>query len=195
MPTDQQIDASAATADVKAEGTSSEITEDAIKAHPTFKELEQKYSAARTGMDQSNLTKKELQAEVARLRVMAGEEAKTEEPKEEETQVVTKQELQQQLWALQNAKDIELYGDEQYQKDVDGGIPRDYALGNAKLRFQSSPDKARLERQQQMASGSAASTRDISDADLEGFNQADADRWGYTKETWLKQKQLKKARG
>lgn len=179
----------------KAPPATSEISEDAVKAHPLFKELEEKHSAARTGMDQSNLSKKELQAEVARLRVMAGEEGPKAEAKTDEPQVVTKAELQQQLWQLQNAKDVEVYGDEQFTKDVESGIPRDYALQNAKLRYQSSPDKARLERQQTMASGSATSTRTLESEDLEGFDPVEAAKWGYSKESWLKQRQLKKARG
>ena len=191
MPTDQEIDASVATAE-RAEGTSSETTDD-VMSHPKYKELEQKYAAARQGMDKTNLSKKELQAEVARLRVLAGEEEKVETA--EETQTVTKAELHAQLWELQNSKDVEIYGDDEYKQDVEKGIPREYALKTAKLRFQSNPDKARLERQHSMASGSNAGIRNLESADMEGFNEEEAKKWGYTKETWLKQKELKKARG
>jgi hypothetical protein len=164
-----------------------------IESHPYVQELKKKYSAAHSDMDKTNLSKKELQAEVARLKVLAGEEAPQEV--KEEPQTVTKAELQEQVWELKHAHDVEIYGDEEFKKDVQNGIPRDYALNTAKLRFQSNPDHARLERQRTMASGTAMGTRNLESEDLEGFDPVEAAKWGYSKESWLKQRELKKARG
>lgn len=192
MPT---VDDNASGSDAStAQQTISEITDDLIKSHPVYKELEEKHAAARTGMDQSNLSKKELLAENARLKVLAGEEeavvqatTKTDEP-----QYVTKDDL----WLLQNAKDVELYGDDKYKADIERGIPKDYALENAKLRFTTNPDKVRLERQQTMASGSNASTRNLSSDDDLTQTELDGIAQGlYSKETALKYRELKKSRG
>lgn len=193
MPTDDTVNASGSDADT-AHQTSSEITDDLIVSHPKYKELEEKHAAARNGMDQSNLSKKELQAEVARLRVLAGVE-EAEVKKDDEPQTVTKAELQEQIWELKHAEDVELYGDSEYKADIENGIPKEYALKTAKLRFQSNPDKARLDRQQTMASGSNSSVRNLDANSYEGFNEEEAKRYGYTKETWLEHKKLKEARG
>lgn len=191
MPTDI-IDDNASLTDE--ESHQSNLNEDDIKSHPLYKELEEKHAAARQGMDKTNLSKKELQAEVARLRVLAGvpEEVKQEESKEAP---ITKKDLEEQLWLLQYTKDIEVYGDEKYQQDIKSGIPKAYALENAKLRYQSNPDKARIERQQMMSSGSASSDRNLESESLEGFNEDHAKRFNYTKETWIRHQQLKKERG
>lgn len=198
MPTDDTgngASPTATTVNASEELDVTTLTAEQLEQNPHFQELQKKFSAAHQDMDKTNLSKKELLAQIARLRVLAGEEEKPEIKKEEETQTVTKQQLQEEIWNLKNAKDVDIYGDEQYQKDITAGIPRDYALNTAKLRYQSNPDKARLERQQAMASGSSASVRNLDDSDYEGFDQAEADRWGYTKETWKQQKQMKKARG
>jgi len=182
-PTDANVNASAP------EG----MTLEQLESNPHFQELKKKYNAAHQDMDKTNLSKKELQAEVARLKVLAGEEAIVTPA--EEPQTVSKAELREQVWELKNAKDVELYGDDVFLKDVENGIPRDYALNTAKLRFQSNPDKARLERQQSMASGTAMGTRILEDNQYEGFNPEEAKKWGYSKESWLRQKELKKSRG
>ncbi len=190
MPTDP-VNASGSDAQ-KAQQTAL-APDDAITSHPLYKDLEEKHAAARKGMDSSNLSKKELQAQVARLKVLAGEED-TPEPIEE-PQTVTKDQLREELWNLQHAKEVELYGDEEYQTDLSAGIPRDYALKTAKLRFQSAPNSAQIARQQSMSSGTATGVRNIQSVDLEGFNPEEAAKWGYTKETWLRHRNMKKERG
>jgi hypothetical protein len=191
MPTDD-FDASDAT-DKVSEGTTSE-TQDDIESHPKFQELQKKYAASRQGMDKTNISRKQLQSEIARLKVLAGEEETPEEEVSTEPQYVTKEQLQEEKWELLHTKDIEIYGDEEYADDLKNGIPRDYALKTAKLRYQSNPDKARLDRQKANATGST-STRNLESADLEGFNPEEAKKWGYSKETFLKHKQMKKEQG
>lgn len=170
------------------------IPADKLESHPYVQELKKKYSAAHEKMDSTNLSKKELQAEVARLKVLAGEEAKQEE-KAPEPEHVTKDELKQQIWELQHAKDVEIYGDEEFRKDIEAGIPKDYALKTAKLRFQSNPDRVRLERQQIMASGTAMGTRNLDGDELTPTELKGIAEGLYTKETALKYREIRKARG
>ena len=161
------------------------ITDEQVKNHPLFKDLEGKYSA-----EEREKTRFKGRYEKARQGILDDEEKPEPGPKEE-SPYATKEEL----WEMKNAKDLEIYADDEYRKDIDSGIPRDYALKNAKLRFQANPDKARSERVQTMASGSAAGVRDLSSIDESQFNEEEAKRWGYSKESWMKQQELKKKRG
>lgn len=190
MPTDDNVNASVATA--LAEGSTPAITDEAITSHPKFKELEQKYSAARTGMDTSNLSKKQLAAEVARLKVLAGEED-TATP-EEKPAFITRADLEAKAWELTNAKDLELFADDTYKKDVERGIPADYALENARLRYKSNPDNVKVQRQQAMSSAGSTSTRDLSDVEITDQDHEDMKTWGFSEKALLKQKRLKKER-
>lgn len=202
MPTDEEttdVNASKQTEEVKeTEGEETEtlpaetLTEDAVKAHPKYKELEEKHAAARTGMDESNVSKKELKSEIARLKVLAGEE---ETETEEEEKPLTRAELNDKLWLLQNAKDIEIYSDEEYEKDIADGIPKEYALKTAKLRGKSDPDKVRLENLKQTASGSSANNRELESDEITEKDRKGQKKWGYSDKAILKQKQLKKERG
>lgn len=198
MPTDDTGNGASPTAEIDnaSQVDVKTLTAEQLEANPHFNDLKTKYSAARTGMDESNLSKKELKAEVARLKVLAGEEATpASEPVDDSTKPVTKAELQQQVWELSHQKEVELYGDEEFQKDVTSGIPREYALKTAKLRFQSNPDKARLERQQTMASGTAMGTRDLQSDELTPAEQKGIAEGLYSKETALAYREMKKARG
>lgn len=179
--------------DANAQQNYPEISDEVITSHPKYKELEEKHSAARTGMDKSNLTKKQLEAEVARLRVMAGEEEQVEVV-EAKPSFVTREELQSTAWEIAHAKDLELYGDEEYKNEVSSGIPKETALKYAKLRFQKSPNQVQVSRQQSMASSGQTSTRDLSNVDITDEDRADMKLWGYSEKTLLKQKELKRAR-
>lgn len=191
MPTDENVNASVATAS-NAEGSTPAITDEVITSHPKFKELEQKYSAARTGMDTSNLSKKQLAAEVARLKVLAGEEETA--PPEEKPAFVTRAELEAKAWELSNKKDLDLYADETYKEELSQGIPPAKALEYAKLRYQSNPQNAKVQRQQAMSSQGSTSVRDLSDVEITDEDRADMKMWGYSEETLLKQKRMKKER-
>jgi len=171
------------------------LTPEQLEAHPHVQDLKKKYSAAHQDMDKTNLSKKELQSEIARLKVLAGEEVQAEEIKADEPQYVTKAELQEQAWELQNAKDVDLYGDDEYKNDLVSGIPREYALKTAKLRFQSMPDNVRLQRQQVMASGTAVGARGLSDVDVTDADRRGMAEFGYSEETVRKHKQMKRERG
>lgn len=168
------------------------IPAEQIENHPFVKELKEKQAAARTGMDKANLTKKQLEAELAKYKLLAGEEEPVvEEPK---PSFVTKEELTSTLWEAQNAKDIELYADDEYKLELDRGVPKDVALKYAKLRHQKNPNSAQVMRQQAMASQGSSSTRDLTDVDITDEDRADMARWGYSEKAILKQKRLKKVR-
>jgi hypothetical protein len=191
MPTDQDNGASPTV-----EGNALDIASlpiEEIEAHPHVQELKKKYAAAHTGMDQSNLSKKQLEAELAKYKMLAGEEEPPEE--EERPQFVTKEELSSTLWETKHAKDIELYGDETYQKELEQGVPRDIAIRYAKMRHESSPNQAKVIRQQSVAQGSSASTRDLSDTEITDEDREDMKRWGYSEKAILRQKKQKAMRG
>ncbi len=160
-----------------------ELSEEAVKNHPAFKKLEKDYSAAEREKNRYKGRLDKVQKGIS------DEEEPEKEP--EQSPYVTKDEL----WEFKNANDVEIYGDEQFKKDVASGIPRDYALNTAKLRFQSNPDKARLERQQVMASGTAVSTRNLSSDEFSETELKGIADGLYTKETVLKHRELKKSRG
>lgn len=193
MPTDDGNGASpTATDNASSDIDVTKLTPEQIELHPHVQELKKKYSAAHSGMDSANLTKKQLEAEVARLRVMAGEDKPIEE--EQKPAFVTKDELTSTLWETQNAKDVELYGDDDYKKELERGVPRDIALQYAKLRFQKNPNSAQVMRQQAMASQGSTSTRDLSDVEITDEDRADMAKWGYSEKALLKQKRLKAMR-
>ena len=189
MPTDE---VNASRSDANAQQNTPEITDDVVTSHPRFKELEEKHAAARQGMDRSNLSRKQLEAEVARLKVMAGEEEVIEQ--EVQPSYVTKEELESKAWEIANAKDIDLYGDDEYQKELEQGIPKATALKYAKLRYEKSPNQAQVVRQQSMASSGSTSTRDLSNIDITDEDREDMKTWGYSEKTLLKHKALKRAR-
>ena len=168
------------------------LTPEQIEAHPHVQELKKKYSAAHSGMDSANLSKKQLEAELAKYKFLAGEQEP--EPEEQKPSFVTKEELEAKAWEIAHAKDIELYADDDYKKELDRGVPRDIALHYAKLRHQKSPNSAQVMRQQAMASAGAVSTRDLSDVEITDEDRADMAKWGYSEKALLKQKQMKKAR-
>lgn len=163
------------------------LTEEMVKSHPLFQKLQSEHSAAERD---KNRFKGRLE------KVQKGFDEDEEKPAKDPTpQYVTPEQLEAKAWEIANAKDIEVYGDDEYKKDIAEGIRPAKALEYAKLRLQSSPDRARVERQQQMASGSAASVRNLESEDLQGFDPVEAAKWGYSKETWIRQRQLKKERG
>lgn len=165
---------------------SAALTEDQVKNHPLFKELEGKASAAEREKDR-------FKGRLEKARQGILEEDQPQEKPKEVVPYATKEEL----WEIKNAKALELYGDEQFSKDVSAGIPRDYALETARLRFQSNPDKARIQRQQTMASGPSSSDRMLppSDVEITDKDRQDAKDWNYSEETIRRHKELKRARG
>jgi len=191
MPTDDG-NALEPTANDNAIPDVSTLAPEVLENHPYVKELKAKQAAAHTGMDKANLTKKQLEAELAKYKLLAGEkEPEVEEPK---PSFVTKEELANQLWEAQHAKDIEIYADDEYKQELDRGVPRDVALKYAKLRHQKNPNSAQVMRQQAMASQGSTSTRDLSDIEITDEDRQDMKTWGYSEEAIRKQKRLKQAR-
>lgn len=193
MPTDNEDGASPT---FNANATALDVltlTSEQLESNPHVQELKKKYAAAHSSMDSTNLTKKQLEAELAKYKMLAGEE----EPIEEEVKpsYITKDELTSTLWADRNAKDIELYADDEYTKELGSGVPKDIALKYAKLRHQKAPNSAQVQRQQAMASGSSTSTRDLTNIDVTDEDRVNMKLWGYSEKTLLKQKALKRQRG
>lgn len=185
MPTDDD-NAEMPTVEANAPDVSA-LTPELLESHPYVQELKAKQAAAHSKMDQSNLSRKQLEQEVKRLKELAGEEI-------EQPSYVTKEELEAKAWELSHAKDVELYQDEDYQKELEMGIPKEVALRYAKLRHQSNPNQAQVMRQQSVAQGSAASTRDLSSIEITDEDRADMKRFGYSEKALLKQKKLKAER-
>lgn len=170
-----------------------ELSDDDVLSHPKYKELEEKHSAARKGMDESNLTKKQLQAELAKYKMLAGEEEKPTK-EEEKPSFVTREELEERAWELAHTKDLELYADDQYEKDIEEGVPRTKALQYAKLRYEKGPSDIQVKRQQAMSSQGSTSTRDLENIDITDQDRKDMKLWGFSEETLLKHKRIKAER-
>tara|TARA_R100001530_G_scaffold118900_1_gene86046 strand:- start:1142 stop:1741 length:600 start_codon:yes stop_codon:yes gene_type:complete len=161
-----------------------EVEEEVITNHPLYKTLQEENSA-------NEREKERYKGRLNKVQEGLQEEKKKVEPKKEPTEYVTREEL----WESQNSKEIELYADEEYEKDVEDGIPKEKALKYSKLRFEANPDEARLNRQKDMASGSPASNRDLSDtSEITDKDRENMKKWGYSEEALKKQKQLKKDR-
>lgn len=164
MPTDTNADATAeinatSTPDVEETHQEDSTTTDAPESqddgtHQQVEELKKKHSAARKGLDEKAKLLKEKEAEIARLKVLAGEDSKEETPEEDESQpkYVTQEELDSKAWEIAHKSDLELYSDDEFKSDVESGIPKEKALKYAKLRYETMDDSARRERQEAVAS-------------------------------------------
>lgn len=155
MPTDENVNASEQTV-AQTPPAQPEITEDAVKAHPLYQELERKHSAARQGMDKANIEKKEAQ------------KASENSVPQEDT-----------LWLIENAADLKLVKNE-FASYKAKGYSQDDALRLAKL------DKGLLsgskaENARQAATATAPATVDRSEEDVE-VSETDK-RFGVSKDT------------
>lgn len=103
------------------------------KLKEELSQAKQREAAARKKMDEVNTELKKLKGD--------GE-------KKPETQFVTKDEL----WETTHAKELSIYGDDEYKADIAKGIPRDYALNTAKLRHTA---KAEVKNRQITDTGSS----------------------------------------
>src|SRR3990167_11014049 len=141
MPTDELVNASDDTA--KAEVIAPAISDADISAHPKFKELEEKYAAARTGMDEANIKLKKTKEEKKELK---------------EPQYVTTEALELARWEIQNEKLIALAPDE-YKKYMEEGLKHEYALKLAHQDKGISPSKSEALRQSESAQAGSAVDR------------------------------------
>jgi len=193
MPTDHE-DGESPTFNANATALDmSTISPEQIESHPHVQELKKKYAAAHSKMDATQLSHKQLEAELAKYKTLVGEEELTEE--EVTPLYITKAELASTLWEDRNAKDIELYADDEYKIELDRGVPKDIALKYAKQRHQKSPNSAQVQRQQAMASGSSTSTRELTDIDVTDEDRVNMKLWNYSEKTLLKHKAIKRSRG
>lgn len=169
MPTDESVNASDDTA--KAEVIAPAISDADISAHPKFKELEEKYAAARTGMDEANIKLKKTKEEKKELK---------------EPQYVTTEALEIARWEIQNEKLIALAPDE-YKKYRDEGLKHDYALKLAHQDKGISPSKSESLRQSASAQAGASVDRS-GEVEVPDTVKSDAEKWGYSVETYKKYK-------
>lgn len=163
------------------------LPEDAVKNHPLYKKLEEDRSAAER---EANRFKGRLVTKGIPLEDEPAPGTQAPAKPQEQSQFVTKDEL----WDRDHAPDIEVYGDDQYKADIARGIPKDYALETAKLRFQANPDKARSERLQSMGSGPAAGTRNLQSDDITEADRRGMAQFGYSEDVVRQHKALKRAR-
>ena len=161
MPTDETVEK---TEDVNASPQTEESppenpeTTDDITSHPKYKEMEEKHAAARKGMDKANLSKKELEAENARLRVLAGQESEDDEVPDEQPKSVTEKELAELEWKIKNEKRIALVEDD-YEEILEEGyqgekVSKNVALELAEKRAKIDSSSAQRDRHQDMATSS-----------------------------------------
>jgi hypothetical protein len=170
MPTDEKVNASEQTA--SAPPAAPVITDDIIKSHPLYQELETKHAAARKGMDEKAIENKKLKQLVVGETI---EEKKEPEVATKEDLATTKAQLK---WELQNEKAIDLADKNGlYSKLIsEGKSPKD-ALDLALFREGLNPtqlSEASM-RQAAAASPSAGVDRTSSDSPVEGIPKAQYD--------------------
>lgn len=159
MPTDENVNASEQTVE-KTPPAQPEITEDAVKAHPLYQELEKKHSAARQGMDKANIELKQKPAEA---------------PSEDET-----------LWLIENAAEVKLVKDE-FASYKAKGYSKDDALRLAKLdKGLISGSKAENIRQAATATAPATVDRSAEEVELSDTDK----RLGISKDTKKKNRSV-----
>lgn len=172
MPTDDNND-NASTSDATTEDAQQEtptISDEDVTSHPKYKELQEKHSAARKGMDNSNLTSKEKDAEIARLKVLAGEEEESEP--EEQPAYATKEDLAKSAWELKNASRIELV-DEEYNKILSEGFEGDPVTNAVALELAEKAmkvDNGGSERQSAMSQPSTTTRKTEPDVELTEYD-------------------------
>lgn len=167
MPTEDTLNASEQT--VTTPPATPDISDDLIKSHPLYKDLETKHAAARQGMDIANVENKKLKT------LLVGE--KPEEPKAPEA--ATKDDLAstkaQIKWELANEAAIGLADKNGlYSKLIsEGKTPQD-ALDLALYREGFTPKTRSSEsmRQASAASPSAGVDRTNSDSPVDGMPKA-----------------------
>jgi hypothetical protein len=126
------------------------LSEDAVKAHPLYKDLETRYAAAHLEID-GKKTKKQLEAEVARLKVLAGEEG-TQAPAPAPMNDARK--MQEEItWNIKHESDLQLAG-QPYYDFLARGYAREDALTLA-LAKRPDGEKALLENLRAQQSGSS----------------------------------------
>ena len=123
MPTDPVVQT---TTPVPPATSTQPVSEDAIKAHPLYKDLETRYAAAHKEID-GKKTKKELEAEIARLKIMAGEES-APAPVAAPTGNIDAKKIQEEVeWNIANKENIQSAG-QPYYEYLGKGYSRDDAL-------------------------------------------------------------------
>lgn len=174
MPTDETQSVNASEEQTaKAPLAPPEITEDAIKAHPLYQGLEEKYAAARKGMDEANIEKKK----------------KTTSPEVKSTSSLDEEEVD---FRIQHIDELKVYGST-YKELRSKGYDRSDALELAKLKHQKSTTQS-AEAQAANSSPSPVANRSISSDVITDQDQQDMQTWGFSKETLIAHKKLKQQR-
>lgn len=152
------------------------ITDEQVKSHPLFLEAKKREAEARKKMDEAAIENKRLKAAVV-----------GEEPKEEESkpQYITKDALEQAKWEIAHEKEIDLAAEE-YRSYLSSGYKPKDALRLAHL------DKGiRSENPKVGGTAQPGATVDRSPTeDISPEVQEDMRQFGYSKETYLKYKDM-----
>ncbi|UOF79915.1 hypothetical protein [Caudoviricetes sp.] len=169
-PTGDNANASGQTVEKTPPVTTPEITDDFIKSHPLFKELETKHAAARTGMDKFAIENKRLKT------LVVGEEATPSEPEPKPATtndlVAMKDEIR---WELKNEQQIELANKNgKYDEYLAQGKAKADALKLALFDEGISNNAKNSEIMRQAAASTPAQGIDRSDPDspIEGITKA-----------------------
>ncbi len=162
MPTDNSVQTPvtpvATTVTAPPASSTQAIADDAIKAHPLYKDLETRYAAAHKEID-GKKTKKELEAEVARLKVLAGEDAPVVPPVQQTAGSIDATKLQADIeWNIAN-KDLIKLGGQQYVDLLNKGYDKQDALDLATSRLPT-PERSAAENLRAQVSASAGASTD-----------------------------------
>jgi len=164
-----------------------EITDDDIKSHPLYQDLEKKHSAARKGLD-------DKAKEVKKLKHLIVDD--TPEEKEEvveQSTAFTVEEKELLKWEIKNQDKIDLC-QEDYDEYVTQGVSPKLSLRLA-LQDKGITDSNISDHLRQISSGQPdVSVNREAASDITEEERKDMEMWGYSEETLKRQKQLKKER-
>lgn len=171
MPTDDIVNASEQTVDTLP--ASPDITDDLIKSHPLYQDLETKHAAARRGMDEKAIENKKLK------QLVVGEEPEKTELPETATKADLATTKEQIKWELSNEKAIGLADKNGlYSTLLSEGKSQKDALDLALFREGFNPKSISEDsiRQASAASPSAGVDRTNPDSPIDGFPKAQYDK-------------------
>ena len=188
MPTEEVLtDNSNASAPDESHQEKPEITDDLIKSHPLYQDLEKKHSAARKGLD-------DKAKEVKRLKqAIVDDEPEAQEEKVEEAKGFTQDEKDLLKWEIKNQDKIDLASEEFEKYRSKGYQPEDalrLALDDKGISKTNLPEHLR-----QISSGVPGATvnresvSDVTDKEREWMKE-----YGYSEETLKAHKKLKAER-
>ena len=179
MPTDEatQPEVNAPSPDVSTHQETPEITDDLVKSHPLFQELEKKHAEARKGMDHANIKMRKLEKS---LKEDNGDDTKEEKAPDDidDWKNLVK-------WELSHSDDIAV-AEEEYETYKSKGYSKEDSLRLAHLDkgITHAPSE---DRKSTPTTGGATVNRDLKPS-IPDDARKDMAIWGYSEETYLKHK-------